>query len=66
MHDTFTHQLLGNPSYLRLALLSVDDLGRDDLGGRGLRAHAFGLSDDHLSDRSGRSNDRRFGSLHGL
>lgn len=55
-------------SHLRLALLAVHDLGRDDLGGGGLGsgAHAFGLGDDHLGDGSGGRDDRRLGALDGL
>lgn len=54
--------------HLGLALLAVDDLGWDDLGGGGLgyRAHAFGLGDDHLGDGSGGGDDRRFGPLNSL
>lgn len=55
-------------SHLCLALLAVDDLGWDDLGGGGLgsRAHAFGLCDDHFGNGSGGSDDRWFGPLNSL
>lgn len=55
-------------SHLRLSLLAVHDLGRDDLGGGRLRAraHTFGLGDDHLGDGSGGRDDGWFGPLHGL
>lgn len=55
-------------SHLCLALLAVNNLGRDDFGGGGLRsaAYAFGLGDDHLSDGPGGGDDGRFGSLHRL
>ena len=55
-------------SDLSLALLAIDDLGGDDLGGggRGPGAQAFGLSDDHLGDRSGGCDDRWFGPLNCL
>ncbi len=54
--------------HLCLALLAVDDLGWDDLGGGGLgsRAHAFGLCDDHLGNGSGGGDDRWFGPLNSL
>lgn len=55
-------------SHLCLALLSIDDLGWDDLGGGGLgsRAHAFGLGDDHLGNGSGGGDDCWFGPLNSL
>lgn len=55
-------------AHLGFTLLPVDDLGRDDLGGRGLGsgAHAFGLRDDHLGNGSGRGDDGRFGPLNRL
>lgn len=55
-------------SHLRLSLLAVDDLGRDDLGGgsRWPWGHAFGLGDDHLGDWSGCGDDGWFGALHSL
>lgn len=54
--------------HLCLALLAVDDLGWDDLGGSGLgsRANAFGLGDDHLGNGSGGGDDCWFGALNGL
>lgn len=57
-----------NTSHLRLALLPVNDLGRDDFGGGSLGpgAHAFGLGDDHFSDGSGGGDDCRFGPLNCL
>ena len=55
-------------SHLCLALLAVDDLGWNDLGGGGLgsRAHAFGLGDDHLGNGSGSGDDCWFGALNSL
>lgn len=60
--------LWSTSSHLRLSLLAVHDLGRDDLGGGRLRAraHTFGLGDDHLGDRSGGRDDGWFGPLDGL
>lgn len=62
----FVQQLLG--SYLGLALLPIDNLGWNNLGGSGLRtrAHAFGLGDNHLGDGSRGCDDGWFGPLNGL
>lgn len=55
-------------SHLGLALLAVDNLGWNNLGGRGLgtRAHAFGLGDNHLGDGSRGCDDGWFGPLNCL
>lgn len=55
-------------THLGLALLAVDDLGWDDLGGRGLgtRAQAFGLGHNHLGDGSRGCDDGWFGPLNRL
>lgn len=54
--------------HLCFALLAVNDLCWDDLGGSGLgsRAHAFGLGDNHLGNGSGGSDDRWFCPLNSL
>lgn len=54
--------------YLSLALLAVDYLGWDDLGGGGLgsRAHTFGLGDNHLGNGPGGSDDCWFCPLNSL
>lgn len=62
----FIKQLLR--SYLGLALLPIDNLSWNNLGGSGLRtgAHAFGLGDNHLGDGSRGCDDGWFGPLNGL
>lgn len=55
-------------SHLGLALLPIDNLSWNNLGGSGLRtgAHAFGLGDNHLGDGSRGCDDGWFGPLNGL
>lgn len=55
-------------SHLGFALLAVDDLGWNNLGGSGLgtRAHTFGLGDNHLGDGSRCCDDGWFGPLNCL
>lgn len=61
-------QLEEDVSHLCFALLAVDDLSWDDLGGGGLgsRAQGFRLGHNHLGNGSGGGDNRWLGPLNCL